>query len=114
MYVLSVPNADDCALVSVRRKALQPFSLSNGVCVEGGEWLCTPLEAMLQHPKIWVDPTNFYGFRHVDAVTVETMRSSKTIISLDLTKETPFTDTRGWQTWGTGRTAWWVTQQAQF
>lgn len=92
--------------MSVRRKALKPFTLSNGVHVNSGEWLATPLTAMLSDPKIWVDPSTFHGFRHVDTAVLESLDQQGTFSSPDSTKAMPMTDTRGWQTWGTGRTAW--------
>ncbi|KAF2819134.1 cytochrome P450 [Ophiobolus disseminans] len=92
--------------VSVRRKALKPFDLSNGVHVDSGEWLATPLQAMLQDPKIWADPSSFHGLRHVDAATLEKLENAGSLSCPDPTKAALLTDTRGWQTWGTGRTAW--------
>jgi cytochrome P450 len=93
--------------VSTRRKVLKPFTLSNGVHVDRGDWLATPLTPMLRDPKNWVDPLEFQGFRHLSTKILMTLDSPPLDFrSLEPGKAAPLTDTRGWQTWGTGRMAW--------
>lgn len=85
---------------------LKPFELSNGVRVERGDWLTTPLAPMLRDPKRWIDPHEFNGFRHVDEATLASLEHPEHFDAPELDKAAPLTDTRGWQTWGTGRMAW--------
>jgi cytochrome P450 len=92
--------------VSTRRKVLKPFTLSNGVHVDRGDWLATPLTPMLRDPKNWVDPLEFYGFRHLNPEMLKAVESPVEFRSPEPEKAALLTDTRGWQTWGTGRMAW--------
>lgn len=91
--------------MSTRRKVLKPFELSNGLRVQDGDWIATPLDAMNRDAKNWVDPLSFYGFRHLDAATLALLEAGQ-FPSPEPEKAAPLTDTRGWQTWGTGRMAW--------
>ncbi|KAF2184590.1 hypothetical protein K469DRAFT_708775 [Zopfia rhizophila CBS 207.26] len=91
--------------LSTRRMVLKPFTMSNGVHVERGDWLATPLTPMLQDPKNWTDPLDFHGFRHLDAVTLAFLEDPGLFMSPEPEKAAPLTDTRGWQTWGTRRMA---------
>ena len=95
--------------VSTRRKVLKPFELSNGLKVQDGDWLATPLDAMNRDAKNWVDPLSFYGFRHLDAAGLASLNHLENVGDFsnpEPEKAAPLTDTRGWQTWGTGRMAW--------
>lgn len=92
--------------MSTRRKVLKPFELSNGLRVQDGDWLATPLDAMNRDPKNWVNPLEFHGFRHLDAATLASLDNEGEFLSPEPEKAAPLTDTRGWQTWGTGRMAW--------
>ncbi|KAF2873250.1 cytochrome P450 [Massariosphaeria phaeospora] len=66
--------------LSTRRKALRPFTLSNGVHVEVGDWLATPLMPMLRDAKHWADPLEFHGFRHVDPKTLASLENPDAFI----------------------------------
>jgi cytochrome P450 len=96
----------DTYLVSTRRHALQPFTLSDGTRVNVGDWACTPVRAMMQAPEHYPSPLDFNGFRFaqrelakqnadLDAFTVRQPKPSK------------LTDVGGsFHVWGTGRMAW--------
>lgn len=93
-------------IVSTRRRVLKPFRMSNGVYLERGDWLATPLTPMLRDPKNWTNPLDFHGFRHVNAEILASLEEPIIFMSPEPEKAAPLTDTRGWQTWGTGRMAW--------
>jgi cytochrome P450 len=90
--------------VSTRRKALKPFTLSNGAHVEPGEWLATPLAAMLKDSANWAKPNEFLGFRHVAPAHLVALESND-FKSPEPEKACLLTDVSKWQTWGTGRMA---------
>uniref|UniRef100_A0A0B7KLU2 Cytochrome P450 n=2 Tax=Bionectria ochroleuca TaxID=29856 RepID=A0A0B7KLU2_BIOOC len=48
---------------STRRSALQPFTFSNGLKLEVGDWACTPVRAIMQDPEYYPNPLRFNGFR---------------------------------------------------
>ncbi|KAL6719191.1 ADP-ribosylation factor protein 3 [Lecanora helva] len=52
--------------ISVRRKVLQPFSLTDGTSLQVGDVACVPLQAILQDPSNYPDSMRFDGFRFVD------------------------------------------------
>ena len=93
-------------LVSTRRKALQPFSLSDGTHIHQGQWICTPLKAMMRDEANWTQALEFHGFRHVDPTILAAMDSDSTFQSPQPEKALPITDVTEWQVWGTGRMAW--------
>ncbi|OAL55016.1 cytochrome P450 [Pyrenochaeta sp. DS3sAY3a] len=92
--------------VSTRRKALAPFTLSDGTHVKTGEWLATPLAAMLKDAQHWAEPLEFHGFRHVDAKHLASLGDNSGFKTPDSGKTALYTDVSKWQTWGTGRMAW--------
>ncbi|CAG9957158.1 unnamed protein product [Clonostachys rosea f. rosea IK726] len=51
---------------STRRSALQPFTFSNGLKLEVGDWACTPVRAIMQDPEYYPNPLRFNGFRFVE------------------------------------------------
>jgi hypothetical protein len=109
----SVPNqnsigADKCIVASTRRKALQDFKFSDGLTIEKGKWVCTPAAAMMRDPKSWVDSHEFHGFRHVDSKTLQSLEGLGQFRSPQPEKASELTDSRSWQTWGTGRNSWLV------
>ncbi|KAF2034876.1 cytochrome P450 [Setomelanomma holmii] len=79
--------------VSTRRKALKPFTLSNDTHVRTGEWLATPLAAMLKDSANWAEPLDFHG------------SNDNQFLSSVPEKAALLTDVLKWQTWGTGRMA---------
>jgi cytochrome P450 len=52
--------------VIVRRRALQPFSLSDGSKLAVGEWACAPSGAINRSAEYYPSPDEFSGFRFVD------------------------------------------------
>ncbi|KAI4087316.1 MAG: hypothetical protein L6R37_008332 [Teloschistes peruensis] len=70
---------------SGRRKALAPFTFSDGLHVPTGAWVCVPTRSINRDAKIYRDPLMFDGFRFA--------------------RENPsrFTDVTGnWLVWGSG------------
>lgn len=43
-----IPSLNNGSKVSTRRKALQPFQMTDGTYIERGKWICTPMAAMLR------------------------------------------------------------------
>ncbi|KAI1121769.1 cytochrome P450 [Nemania abortiva] len=89
--------------MSTRRAALKPFTLSDGTSVGVGDWLCTPVRALMQSGSHYPDPLEFNGFRFVDPSTItESAKVSKSfqekpsrLVDVDNT----------FHVWGTGRMA---------
>ncbi|KAL4767118.1 cytochrome P450 [Aspergillus nidulans var. acristatus] len=64
--------------ISVRRKALQPFTLSDGTSLAKGDVACIPLQPALQNPKIYADPLTFNPHRFLkDTMTSTHISSSR-------------------------------------
>lgn len=92
--------------VSTRRSALKPFTLSNGTTLDPGDWLCTPVRAIMQNPKDYPEPLAFNGFRFVDPEVLE--NATGEFKSLQ-PKPSKLVDVdNSWHVWGTGRMAWYV------
>lgn len=89
---------------STRRKALKPFTLSNGTHVKPGDWLATPLAAMLIDSANWAEPKEFHGFRHVGGAYLERIEAGG-FRNPNPERACLMTDIAKWQTWGTGRMA---------
>ncbi|OTA59944.1 hypothetical protein K449DRAFT_435609 [Hypoxylon sp. EC38] len=53
------------AVLSIRRKALKPFSFADGTTVQPGQWVCAPLASMNLDPNNHARPDEFHGFRFV-------------------------------------------------
>ena len=104
-----MPKLVDLLSVSTRRHALQPFSLSDGTKVEVGDWVCTPVRAMMQNPEHYPEPLEFRGFRFVDPAILNEDMPPKSQ-SAQPTRASKLIDVNGsWHVWGTGRMAWYVT-----
>lgn len=106
---LKVIHRDACRSqkpVSTRRKALQPFTLSDGTHIKAEEWLATPLAPMLRDEQHWSEPLAFHRFRHVDALRLASLENRSAFQTPDTVKAAFFIDVSKWQTWGTGRMAW--------
>lgn len=93
--------------VSTRRKALQPFELSDGTRIERGQWVCTASRAMMKDPRNFVRPLEFHGFRHADPTALALLQPGS-FESPQPEKARPMVDASllEWQVWGTGRMAW--------
>lgn len=75
--------------VSGRRKALKPFTFSDGLHVPVGSWIQIPTGCIHRDAENYLDPLRFDGFRFVrDDSSRFTDVSSK------------------WLIWGTGRVIW--------
>ncbi|KAF3000341.1 hypothetical protein E8E14_002268 [Neopestalotiopsis sp. 37M] len=89
---------------SMRRCALQPFSLSDGTKVAVGEWACTPVRAIMQSPEFYPSPMQFHGFRF--APKAETPVVSNDNLNFRQPSPSKLTDIReDWHVWGVGRMA---------
>ena len=93
--------------MSTRRLVLEPFALSNGSKVEVGDWVCTPLRAMMRDPANFSQSHEFHGFRFVDPALLASFKSSE-FHRPQPGASSQLTDLAGWQLWGTGRMAWYV------
>ena len=92
--------------MSTRRHTLQPFSLSDGTTVGVGDWLCTPVRAMMQNPEYYPEPLEFNGFRFADPALLDNA-TKPTFKFSQLDGLSKLTDVNGsWHVWGTGRMAW--------
>ena len=58
-------DTDHCA-VSVQRKVLKDFELSDGNCVPAGNVICVPQQAVMRDPKLDDRLDEFLPFRFVD------------------------------------------------
>ncbi|TGO16642.1 hypothetical protein BPAE_0481g00020 [Botrytis paeoniae] len=91
--------------LSTRRKALEPFTLSDGTIIAKDHWICTPLKPMMRDARNYARPLEFHGFRHVDAATLLAVSNTGSFQSPEPEKASPITDINDWQIWGTGRMA---------
>ncbi|KAI9368588.1 cytochrome P450 [Aspergillus egyptiacus] len=55
--------------ISLRRKVLQPFTLSDGTRLATDDIACVPLRPILQDPETYMDPLAFNPYRFVDCET---------------------------------------------
>lgn len=49
--------------ITLRRKALQNFSMRGEITIPKGSWACLPLKVMQQDPKVFPNPNVFNGYR---------------------------------------------------
>ncbi|PQE05922.1 cytochrome p450 protein [Rutstroemia sp. NJR-2017a BVV2] len=92
-------------VVSTRRYALQPFTLSDGTKLDVGDWACTPVKAMMHNPNYYPEPFAFNGFRFVKPELLSNLSETG---NFDTPKSAPskLTDVNdAWHVWGTGRMA---------
>ncbi|OTA95818.1 hypothetical protein M434DRAFT_20050 [Hypoxylon sp. CO27-5] len=93
-------------LVSIRRKALKPFSFADGTTVQPGQWVCAPLASMNLDPNNHARPDEFHGFRFVHASDL-TQSLSKTrphgFQVPEGQRPSEFIDLSGIPLWGTGK-----------
>ncbi|KAI4252474.1 MAG: hypothetical protein L6R42_007948 [Xanthoria sp. 1 TBL-2021] len=50
-------------IVSMRRKALIPYTFQDGLHIPEGSWVCVASRAMMLDPKYYQDPMSFDGYR---------------------------------------------------
>lgn len=85
------------SVVSIRRKALSPYTLSDGTLVPTGSWACVPQRAILRAPMYYSDPNVFNGFRFAIEGAAEK----------HCLKPGPLTDIDAtFPLWGLGKRAW--------
>ncbi|KAG8158165.1 hypothetical protein KVR01_011926 [Diaporthe batatas] len=90
--------------MSTRRAALKPFTLSNGITINPGEWACTPVQSMIQSAEYYPAPLEFHGFRFAEHTGVGAVSAE----GLDFRQPSPskLNDVEHpWHVWGTGRMA---------
>jgi cytochrome P450 len=86
-------------LVSVRRRALKDFVLSDGTRVERGDWTLTPFQAINYDESIYPDAMQFDGFRFA---AVETSKIK--VYGSQPREPSNFIDpSETWHFWGSGR-----------
>ena len=109
---VSISHTDPVHLiVSTRRHALQPFTLSDGTKLQVGDWACTPVRAMMQNPDHYPKPMEFNGFRFVEQGLLEQAAGAAfdQVLQEQPSKLTDTYDKNNtWHVWGTGRMAWYV------
>ena len=80
-------------LVSLRRKAIAPFTFSDGLSVGIGDVACIPMRAIMSDEHNYPNAAEFDGYRFID--------ESKT------TQKAKLTDVDSkFPIWGFGRRAW--------
>lgn len=79
--------------ISLRRKALQPYTFSDGTHIAMGDVVCAPMRAMMLDEKNFTDSRIFNGFRFVD---MDGCKSRSKLVDGD----TKFL------LWGLGKRAW--------
>jgi hypothetical protein len=95
-----------CYLVGVRRKAVTPYSFSDGTHVAKGDWVCVPQQAIQRDPEYYRDAESFDGFRFVSTPsnTGDKKAEPKKREFTDIDTSFPF--------WGMGKRAWLVAHLA--
>lgn len=84
-------------LVSVRRRALQDFHLSDGTKANKGDWLVTPFQAVNYDDNYYRNAASFDAFRFVK-------QSAEGSGIPSATNESPFAEpTAIWHFWGSGK-----------
>jgi cytochrome P450 len=81
--------------ISVRRKALQPYTFSDGTHIAAGDVVCAPMRAMMLDERNFSDSRTFDGFRFVspDRATSQSRLADGDVKFL---------------LWGLGKRAWYV------
>jgi cytochrome P450 len=80
--------------ISLRRKAMQPFTFKDGTHIPAEDWVCVPQRPLLRDPAIYSAPDVFNPYRFMSRNT-ENQKSSK---FTDLSPDFPI--------WGLGKQAW--------
>jgi cytochrome P450 len=79
--------------ISLRRKAMQPFTFKDGTHVSAADWVCVPQRPLLRDPAIYHDPEVFDAYRFMSHKTGK--HPSR---FTDLSPDYPI--------WGLGKQAW--------
>ena len=80
-------------IVSLRRKAIAPYTFSDGLSVEVGDVACIPMRAIMRDERNYSNATAFDGYRFVEA-----SRRGSVAKLTDVEAKFPI--------WGYGRRAW--------
>ncbi|KXX75838.1 Ent-kaurene oxidase [Madurella mycetomatis] len=94
--------------MSTRRRALQPFTFSDGTALNVGDWACSPSGVMMRDPSQFPSPERFDGFRFVDPAVLENLDRPLDPQAQPKTSQKPaqFTDIdSSFLMWGYGRMA---------
>lgn len=93
--------------VSMRRAATQPFTLSNGIKLNVGDWACTPVRAIMQSAEYYPSPLEFNGFRFARPEDLA-LNNSRPANNFDFSQPEPsklVEVSQAWHVWGMGRMA---------
>ncbi|PQE02871.1 cytochrome P450 protein [Rutstroemia sp. NJR-2017a BBW] len=82
--------------VSIQRKVMQPFTLSNGTHIPIGNTICVPQAALMHSPNLYTSPSTFNGYRFV--LPEDRDATEPKIKYTDVNAAFPF--------WGASRKAW--------
>ena len=99
------------SIVSIQRKALQPYTFSDGAYVPVGNLVSVPQAAIMLDPNNYTAAGTFDGFRFVKNDQCRTLKSDETDQKGAAREEarTKFTDV-DWKFpfWGASKRAWYV------
>ena len=104
LFKLRIPffsqQSDLLQIVSMRRKALSPYTFNDGMHIPSGNWVCAPSRAIMQDPAHYTNPTEFDGYRFMGKTSTE----ETTKLGADASR---FTDTEPkFLFWSHGKRAW--------
>lgn len=89
----------------MRRKALEPYTFSDGSHMRRGDWVCVPMMAMMGDRRRYHAPETFDGFRFARAN--EMLRQGFPSADVPDKAESRLTDaTLEWPIWGVGQMSW--------
>ena len=83
-------------IVSIRRKAMQPFTFPDGTHIEKGQWACVPQRALMRDPARYPNGDTFIGTRYLSDQAKSSGGEMTRLTDLD--HFFPF--------WGLGKRAW--------
>ena len=100
------------SIVSIQRKALQPYTFSDGAYIPAGNLVCVPQAAIMLDPNNYTAAGTFDGFRFVKDDQNRTNKSDETdqkSVTREEEARTKFTDV-DWKFpfWGASKRAWYV------
>ncbi|ROT39585.1 hypothetical protein SODALDRAFT_322958 [Sodiomyces alkalinus F11] len=100
------PNYDIQPSLSTRRRALQPFDLSDGTKLAVGDWACTPSGAIMRDERHYAAASEFNGFRFVDPEILGRI-GTQSSFNTPQPRPSKLTDVDNtFPMWGTGRMSW--------
>ena len=84
--------------IGARRRALKPFTFSDGLRVDKGDWICIPQYAMMYDDRYFPEPHRFNAFRWINGVQPKNPASNTPYKMTDVHPD--------WYMWGSGRLIW--------